>query len=133
MQTGVVNGWRCRYGLQTGKFDVPPLFSNDKAKAVVAIIWPQWNFFIPVLWYSVVTPRRAKKCSVQAGSRFSAWAQSRSKLLTLGRFRRARRVPPTQLAPWGVAPSGANPGDPPSTNPHCIDQIKNHKDVPCDA
>jgi hypothetical protein len=35
MQTGVVNGWRCRYGLQTGKFDVPPLFSNDNAKAVV--------------------------------------------------------------------------------------------------
>jgi hypothetical protein len=35
MQTGVVNGWRCRYDLQTGKFDVPPLFSNDNAKAVV--------------------------------------------------------------------------------------------------
>jgi hypothetical protein len=26
MQTGVVNGWRCRYDLLTGKFDVPPLF-----------------------------------------------------------------------------------------------------------
>jgi hypothetical protein len=26
MQTGVVNGSRCRYGLQTGKFDVPQLF-----------------------------------------------------------------------------------------------------------
>ena len=35
MQTGVVNDWRCRYDLQTGKFDVPPLFSNDNAKAVV--------------------------------------------------------------------------------------------------
>ena len=35
MQTGVVNGWRCRYDLQTGKFDVPPLFSNDNAKVVV--------------------------------------------------------------------------------------------------
>jgi hypothetical protein len=35
MQTGVVNGWRCRYDLQTGKFDVPPIFSNDNAKAVV--------------------------------------------------------------------------------------------------
>jgi hypothetical protein len=35
MQTGVVNGWRCRYDLQTGKFDVPPLFSNDNAKALV--------------------------------------------------------------------------------------------------
>ena len=35
MQTGVVNGWRCRYALQTGKFDVPALFSRDNAKAVV--------------------------------------------------------------------------------------------------
>jgi hypothetical protein len=35
MQTGVVNGWRCRYDLQTGKFDVPPLFSKRNAKAVV--------------------------------------------------------------------------------------------------
>jgi len=34
-QTGVVNGWRCRYDLQTGKFDVPPVFSKDNAKAVV--------------------------------------------------------------------------------------------------
>jgi hypothetical protein len=34
-QTGVVNGWRCRYDLQTGKFDVPALFSGDNAKAVV--------------------------------------------------------------------------------------------------
>ena len=35
MQTGVVNGWRCRYDLQAGKFDVPALFSRDNAKAVV--------------------------------------------------------------------------------------------------
>ena len=35
MQTGVVNGWRCRYDLQTGKFDVPALFARDNAKAVV--------------------------------------------------------------------------------------------------
>ncbi len=35
MQTGVVNGWRCRYDMQTGKFDVPALFSRDNAKAVV--------------------------------------------------------------------------------------------------
>jgi len=35
MQTGVVHGWRCRYDLQTGKFDVPALFSGDNAKAVV--------------------------------------------------------------------------------------------------
>jgi hypothetical protein len=33
-QTGVVNDWRCRYDLQTGKFDVPPLFSDDNAKAL---------------------------------------------------------------------------------------------------
>ena len=25
-QTGVVNDWRCRYDLQTGEFDVRPLF-----------------------------------------------------------------------------------------------------------
>jgi hypothetical protein len=35
MQTGVVHGWRCRYDLQTGKFDVPAVFSADNAKAVV--------------------------------------------------------------------------------------------------
>ena len=35
MQTTVVNDWRCRYNLQTGKFDVPALFSADNAKAVV--------------------------------------------------------------------------------------------------
>lgn len=34
-QTGVVNGWRCRYDLQTGKFDVPAPFSAHNAKAVV--------------------------------------------------------------------------------------------------
>ena len=36
MQTSVVHGWRCRYDLQTGKFDVPPAFSAGNAKAVVA-------------------------------------------------------------------------------------------------
>ena len=35
MQTAVVNGWRCRYDLQTGKFDVPAIFSNHNAKAIV--------------------------------------------------------------------------------------------------
>jgi hypothetical protein len=35
MQTSVVHGWRCRYDLQTGKFDVPRVFSGDNAKAVV--------------------------------------------------------------------------------------------------
>ena len=35
MQTGGVNGWRCRYDLETGKFDVPPIFSAGNAKAVV--------------------------------------------------------------------------------------------------
>jgi len=35
MQTLVVNGWHCRYDLQTGKFDVPKLFSDNNAKAVV--------------------------------------------------------------------------------------------------
>ena len=34
-QTGVVNGWRCRYDLDTGKFDVPPVFSRDNAKAIL--------------------------------------------------------------------------------------------------
>jgi hypothetical protein len=34
-QTGVVNGWRCRYDLETGKFDVPAMFSRGNAKAVV--------------------------------------------------------------------------------------------------
>lgn len=34
MQTGVVNGWRCRYDLQTGQFDVPPGFAAGNAKAV---------------------------------------------------------------------------------------------------
>jgi hypothetical protein len=33
-QTSVVNDWRCRYDLQTGKFDVPSLFSDNNAKAV---------------------------------------------------------------------------------------------------
>lgn len=35
MQTGVVHGWRCRYDLETGKFDVPALFSGNNAKAIV--------------------------------------------------------------------------------------------------
>ena len=35
MQTGVVHGWRCRYDLQTGKFDVPARFSAGNTKAVV--------------------------------------------------------------------------------------------------
>jgi hypothetical protein len=35
MQTAVVHGWRCRYDLQTGKFDVPALLSGDNAKAVL--------------------------------------------------------------------------------------------------
>jgi hypothetical protein len=35
MQTGVVNGWRCRYDLETGKFEAPAVFSNHNAKAVV--------------------------------------------------------------------------------------------------
>src|SRR3954449_3712080 len=34
-QTGVVNGWDCRYDLETGKFDVPALFASDNSKAVV--------------------------------------------------------------------------------------------------
>ena len=38
MQTSVVHGWRCRYDLQTGKFDAPALFSDHNAKAVV----PGW-------------------------------------------------------------------------------------------
>jgi hypothetical protein len=35
MQTGVVHGWRCRYDLQTGTFDVPAGFSGHNAKEVV--------------------------------------------------------------------------------------------------
>jgi len=34
-QTSVVHGWSCRYDLETGKFDVPALFSDDNAKAIV--------------------------------------------------------------------------------------------------
>lgn len=34
MQTGVVNGWHCRYDLQTGKFDVPAMFSHDNARSL---------------------------------------------------------------------------------------------------
>jgi hypothetical protein len=35
MQTGVVHGWRCRYDLETGKFEAPEVFSDHNAKAVV--------------------------------------------------------------------------------------------------
>jgi hypothetical protein len=35
MQTGVVNSWRCRYDLQTGKFDTPAIFSEQNKKAIV--------------------------------------------------------------------------------------------------
>jgi hypothetical protein len=34
-QTSVVNDRRCRYDLQTGELDVPPLFSDHNAKARV--------------------------------------------------------------------------------------------------
>ena len=34
-QTSVVHDWRCRYDLQTGKFDVPAVLSGDNKKAVV--------------------------------------------------------------------------------------------------
>jgi hypothetical protein len=34
MQTSVVHGWRCRYDLQTGRFDVPSVFSSHNAKAL---------------------------------------------------------------------------------------------------
>jgi hypothetical protein len=30
MQTGVVHGWRCRYDLQTGKFDAGPFFREQR-------------------------------------------------------------------------------------------------------
>ena len=29
-----VRGWRCRYDLQKGTFDVPPDFAGDNAKAI---------------------------------------------------------------------------------------------------
>jgi hypothetical protein len=35
MQTTVVHDWRCRYDLQTGKFDVPAVFASNNAKAIV--------------------------------------------------------------------------------------------------
>jgi hypothetical protein len=35
MQTGVLHGGRCRYDLQTGRFDAPALFSGNNKKAVV--------------------------------------------------------------------------------------------------
>jgi hypothetical protein len=33
-QLQTVRGWRCRYDLQEGKFDVPPIFAKDNAKAL---------------------------------------------------------------------------------------------------
>ncbi len=33
-QLQTVRGWRCRYDLQEGKFDVPPIFARDNAKAL---------------------------------------------------------------------------------------------------
>ncbi|WP_213742405.1 hypothetical protein [Bradyrhizobium sp. dw_411] len=35
MQTGVVHGWRCRYDLESGRFDVPALFAGNNAKAIM--------------------------------------------------------------------------------------------------
>jgi hypothetical protein len=35
MQTSVVHEWRCRYDLESGKFDVPPILFADNAKATV--------------------------------------------------------------------------------------------------
>jgi hypothetical protein len=29
-----VDGWRCRYDLESGKFDVPPSFAKDNAEAL---------------------------------------------------------------------------------------------------
>ena len=34
-QIGTVNDWRCRYDLQTGKFDVPKDFAKNNAQALV--------------------------------------------------------------------------------------------------
>jgi hypothetical protein len=36
-QINALNGWHCRYDLQTGKFDVPPDFAANNAKAVVPV------------------------------------------------------------------------------------------------
>jgi hypothetical protein len=36
-QIDALNGWHCRYDLQTGKFDVPPDFAANNAKAVVPL------------------------------------------------------------------------------------------------
>jgi hypothetical protein len=33
-QMSTVGGWRCRYDLQTGKFDVPAVFAKDNAEAL---------------------------------------------------------------------------------------------------
>jgi hypothetical protein len=34
-QISTINGWRCRYDLQTGKFDVPKEFAKDNAMALL--------------------------------------------------------------------------------------------------
>jgi hypothetical protein len=34
-RSATINGWRCRYDLQTGKFDVPKEFAKDNAKALL--------------------------------------------------------------------------------------------------
>jgi len=33
-QLSTVRSWRCRYDLETGKFDVPEIFAKDNAKAL---------------------------------------------------------------------------------------------------
>ena len=33
-QMTTVDGWRCRYDLETGKFDVPKVFAKDNAEAL---------------------------------------------------------------------------------------------------
>jgi hypothetical protein len=33
-QIDALRGWRCRYDLQSGKFDVPPDFAANNAKAI---------------------------------------------------------------------------------------------------
>lgn len=36
-QIDVLHGWRCRYDLQTGKFDVPPDFADHNAEAIAPL------------------------------------------------------------------------------------------------
>jgi len=33
-QIDALRGWRCRYDLQSGKFDVPPDFTANNVKAI---------------------------------------------------------------------------------------------------